>query len=48
MINMWPSRNESDHVLIIAIDVDFGYKRQKRAFSLMVQKPQNARSVIVL
>jgi hypothetical protein len=49
VINIWPSRHDINHVLIVTIDRDGGDERMIRtSFSLIVEKSQSARSVTAL
>jgi hypothetical protein len=43
IINIWLTRDDSNRVLIVTMDLDLGAdERSERAFSLRVQKPQRA------
>jgi hypothetical protein len=49
MINFWVNRAANNHVLIMTIDVNAERgERPEWAFSLIIEKEQDTRSVIVL
>jgi hypothetical protein len=45
IFNIWPNRDDSDHILIVTIDTDLG---REETFSLITQKSQTARSMVIL